>query len=447
MEGREQNFKYPAVDLPLVVSIDGETLGRFILNYSSQSSGVVRCFTPFLRAGAHKVRVYWDNVAAQCSLRVDAVRLQSVTGSDLNANGFKDWMENRLYSQCGIDATPPTSFVSPVCLEGRGQYLSMMSLAAGNQAMLTPIPVQRGAGRRWYADVPLNPSAGTQVEISYQNGGLVETREIFWQETNLLEANNMTVRKGDSLLLTAVPAGITAGEVRITVVGVTNYVTDVSTPVAHRFGQAGTFTVRGRYVPTGAVRAITVKVVEASLDPLVATWVDKRRLLDCTNLPPSVVVDADPRLKMGTFYPKILGTNGRQISLLSDEAEPRAIVARLGRKGPILASSAVEGFRLSGSAETYLRQLAVYPDGSQLIEAAFILSPVVPQVSVELRVLVSGVTFDDGTVTKVLTSADFDALGMCRVRFLRAAGVVTSVCHATKVYQNGVLVGWPSNPK
>ena len=64
-----------------------------------------------------------------------------------------------------------------------------------------------------------------------------------------------------------------------------------------------------------------------------------------------------------------------------------------------------------------------------------------------LNVIVSGVTFEDGTVTKTLAPADFDELGICRVRFVRGAGVATSVCHTTKAFQDGVLIGWPSAEK
>lgn len=449
VEGREQNYRLPLVELPLVISVDGESLGRFQLGYGPKSNGVVRCFTPYLRAGPHTVRVYWDNDRTRCSLRVEAVRLQAVAGVDLNGNGFKDWVENRLFAQCGLDVAPAVSATSPAFIEGKGQYLSMMRLSAGlDKGVNQLLAVQPGPGNRWYANVPLSVTGPTAFEVSYQNGGLTETREIVWQETNLLEATNTVIRKGDALLLNALPAGVTEGGVRVVVAGVTNYESDVSLPVVHVFNEEGTFTVRGTFLPTGANGSIEVKVVGAKLEPAVATWVNKRRYWDCTNLPPAVVLDGDPRLKMARFpLPAALGEGARQISLINDEAEPRVVAARLGRNGPILASAVVEGFRLAGSGETYLRQLGTYPDGSELIEAAFIQSPVLPEVTVELRVLVSGVTFDDGTVTRVLTAKDFDSLGISRVRFVRAAGVKTSVCHATKVYQDGVLIGWPSNPQ
>ena len=233
------------------------------------------------------------------------------------------------------------------------------------------------------------------------------------------------------------------------VVGVTNYTTDAATPVAHCFDQAGTFTVVGAFSAgsTRASRTITVRVVDASLDSP-AAWVGKRRSWTCTNLPPEVTLDWDPRLKVRELpAPAALGANARQYSLLTDAAQPRCVVARLGRDGPILAATAVQGFRLFNGADTYLQLVREQTDGSQLVETAFVLSPVLPSVAVGLKIMVSGVTFEDGTVAKTLVPTDFDELGTCRVRFVRAPGLKTSVCHITKAYQDGVLIGWPGFEK
>jgi hypothetical protein len=448
IEGRERSYKRPFVELPLIVSIDGEYLGRFILPYSAQANGFVRCFTPFIKAGPHTIRIYWDNAESRCSLYLQGVRLQSLIGPDSNNNGIKDWVENRLLSQSGIEVVSSSSAVSPFCIEGRGQYLSMMRFLAGTTEPLASLPIHPGTGNRWYCDVPLSQSERTQIAVSHQNGGLEETMEIAWEETNLLEADDIAIRKGDSLLLTAVPAGQTDGGVRIRVEGTPDYVTDVANPVAHRFDQAGTFIVTGRFVPTGVTRSINVRVVEASFDGPIATWVNHHRYVTFTNFLPAVTLDADPRIKaIRVPTATALGTNARQFSVTNESTEARTIVARLGAKGPVLDSTSIRGFRLFNSAETYLNHIEAYQDGSQLIEAAYILSPILPEVVVELKVLAGGVTFDDGTVSRTLRAGDFDALGICRVRYIRTAGVTTSICHSTKAYQNGVLIGWPTNPK
>jgi hypothetical protein len=462
VEGRGHSDRSDPFDSPLIVSVDGEYLGRFILPYDSRTNGFVRCFTPFLKAGPHIVRIYWDGARNHASLYLEAVHLQSLAGEDANHNGVKDWVENRLLAQSGVEFAPDASFVSPVCVEGRGQYLSMMRcnavVGAGEQIA---VPIEPGAGHRWYANVPLSPNGPTIIEILYQNGGLEENYEISWRVTNLLEANDLTLRRGDSLLLTAAPTGMREGEVRINVMGVTNYVTNAATPIPIRFDQPGTFVVTGEYNgSTNVARAITVKVLAASFEGPVAAWVAHRRYWDCTNLPPEAVLDADPRLQIVEVPESVrqmltptlapLGPKGRCYRLAVDAAEPRVVLARLGTNGPVLARTAVEGFRLFTTYDTYLKYVHFYPDRSQLLEGAFIVSPreiLSRGITVDLNIFVSGSTFEDGTLTKTLTASDFDELGICRVHFVRGAKVKTTVCHTTRAYQRGVALGRPGYEK
>jgi hypothetical protein len=194
IEGRERSFSQPPIVLPLLVSIDAEYLGRLELTYGAKTNGLAHVFTPWLLAGEHQVRIYWDNTKAYKSLLIQAVRLQALLAADANGNGIKDWVEQRLKSQNGVELAgqgdaPPViySLVSPFCMEGRGGYLSMLHLAIGqvsldgksgqppelfSNAGLVP---QFGAGNRWYANVPLLDEQATVVGTSFQNGGLKQT--------------------------------------------------------------------------------------------------------------------------------------------------------------------------------------------------------------------------------------------------------------------------------
>ena len=89
---------------------------------------------------------------------------------------------------------------------------------------------------------------------------------------------------------------------------------------------------------------------------------------------------------------------------------------------------------------TYYRVVDTYADGSQLVEVSLLLGAIPEGTSVVLEIFVSGVTFEDGTRTKTLTAADFDADGHYTIRFVRARGVTGSVCHRTYIYQNGKLI-------
>jgi hypothetical protein len=194
-----------------------------------------------------------------------------------------------------------------------------------------------------------------------------------------------------------------------------------------------------------------VSVVEAFLDSPAAR-INRARYWICTNLPPGTVLDADPRLKLtlvsdqerNAQIPALPSPlpNEHEYRVLTRSTEARQILARLGTNGPVLASATVQGFRSSAAPDTYLRLIDTNPDGSQLVETAFVIHPLPQSITAVARIIVSGVTFDDGTVTKTLSASDFDPLGICRVRFIRAAGVKTSVCHTFKVYDKGTLISW-----
>ncbi len=436
VEGASHNPYDPNPEFQLLLSVDGEYLGRSYLVCANGAHGIVHQFTPWLKAGDHRVRIYWDNAANNRSFALVAARLQSLEGADSNNNGIKDWVENRLRSLCAVElAASSSSAISPAFIEGRGGYLSMMTFSGS-------VAPRHGAGNRWYANVPLAISSAVTNLVSFQNDGLKATNRITWRRTNLLLTNDTTIRAGDSLLFVAAPTNNASGTMTISVVGVTNYAGNVSQPFAYQFAQAGLFTVTGTYHPTiGAPQTgtIAVRVVTGSFDTAPAVWVGRSRTWDCTNLPPQTILQADSRLVLEAI--QTLPGGGRRYSLGIDAQESRYIVARIGTNGPILASVAADGFRLFSESETYVQLVDTFTDGSQLIEMGVVSSPVLASVVVRLDILVGGVIFDDGTVTKVLGPGAFDALGESSVRFIKAATTKTSVCHTTKAFQGAVFLG------
>jgi hypothetical protein len=453
IEGRERNARAPSVDLPLKVAIDGELLGTFNLSYDGSVNGFVHALTPFIRSGSHTVGISWENPKINRYLRLEAIRLQSLPSTQSTRAGTKLWVAKRLAAECGIDFAPAANFVSPVCIEGRGQYLSMMSINAGVGEALSPVAVSPGAGNRWYANVPLSPEQRTRIEVSYQNGGVHETNEIEWQVTDLLEAQDMLIRKGDSLLLTAAPAGATDGTVQIAIAGSEAINTDASHPIVYKFDQAGTFIVSGQFVPTRARRTINVRVVDATLDPVVAVFKTKPHW-DCTNLPPEVVVQADPRIGFRRLLPeeraKIKGAapisadeNARSFRIGNVTPEPRYVLARLGKKGPVLASSMIQGVEFLAPPSSPLSRLPDIDEKTQVYEAEYHLTPIIPNLSIAFHIDTGGVTFEDGKIQRMVSASDFDALGTVRFRFLRSPSANGTLCNKAKIYYDGVLIGKP----
>lgn len=310
-----------------------------------------------------------------------------------------------------------------------------MNITVGGNAVL----VAPGAGLRWYANAPLSAATDTPVSISYQNGGLAENDILRWLPLNILSPANLLVGTGDSLLLTA--GSNQPASVQITVLNgsqtVAAYNTTAAQPVPCQFSTAGTYTVNAVYTPqTGAALtgSITVKAVSYNFptNPICLTSVIRDWPL--TNVPPEIVLASDPRLEM-------VQTNPVSLSLQIDQNLPRTLVARLGNAGPILDSATARSLRLFATPDTYNTVIEQYPDGSQLVETMDILSPVPPDVIVQIMIIVGGVTFDDGTTFKQLTAEDFDALGQYKVRFLMPTGVQTPNCHAIRVMQGSSLVG------
>jgi regulation of enolase protein 1 (concanavalin A-like superfamily) len=434
VEGRSANPYDHRTDYELQLWVDDEYLGRTILQASADSAGVIHGYTPFLRAGAHRVRIFWDNAVWNRALRLDKVRLQFIAGPDTDGNGVTDWVDARLRNTCTVDVAPEFSRVSPACIEGRGAYVSMMSIAGTTEP-------RRGINDGWFADVPLSATNQTRVVCTFQNGGLKTTNHIAWRPSNLLIVDDTTVRSGDSLLLVARPTGTLTGQMQVAIAGVTNYSGPANQPFAHQFPTAGTYTLTGTYTaPNGSTtnRTVTVQVIGGSLGLPVAAWAGKWRPWEYT-LPAALGVQPDSRLTL-TASPG--GTNGATRTFLGvEEPDQRFVLARLPGDGAVVDRTRVDGFRLFSGYETKLSVVQKFEDGSELVELRLVMSPVRPRVRVKVEVHAGGIMLDDGTTTRVLNTEDFDELGRASVRFVRAPWFKTSICHRTKAFQDGVLIG------
>jgi len=418
----------------LLFYVDGEYIGKYYLHAPWGVDGEVSFITPWLTEGPHTIGVYWDNVYTLTSLRIKTLSLDTINGPDSNGNGVKDWVENALANQCSLDIPDAASIVSPACIEGDDRYLSFMSLSDGT----TP---KHGAGHRWYADVPLSEFTPTNVAVSFQNGGIVLTNTIEWTIVNVLDSPDLMIRKGDSLRLTALPGGASSGTVTIDIDGNPEYTSSWDVAIIHTFDTAGAFSVNGSH-DNGTVTAnsISVEVVECPTPESPAVWRGRSRLWPWFSLPDSAVIESDPSLHVtqaGTL------PGGRMFSLTLDDAEKSDyyMVARLGSDGPILANLKADGFWLRSGIGGYIRHIDTYPDGTKLLAQHIVTWNFPETATLEARLFVGGVTFDDGTIKKNLSLSDFDETGQHTLYLLQSPSSYTAPCHRMKVYQNGALVG------
>ena len=87
------------------------------------------------------------------------------------------------------------------------------------------------------------------------------------------------------------------------------------------------------------------------------------------------------------------------------------------------------------------RVVHTYPDGSQLVEQTLVFNVLPDDTEVRLNIFVGGVTFEDGTLNKVVRADDLDPFGRYTYRLIKGPTVTTSVCHTGYVYQNNQFVG------
>ena len=213
-ESRRNIFK-------LLIYIDDAYVGRKYLTAEYGINGQVTCVTPWLtKADSHRLRIYWDNVYERTSLRIIKVTLQQTEDVANSVGGATGWVKTALTSLNLVDKAPSESITSPVCIEGLSRFLSTMEVTTSDDS--SPIFPEPGVGHRWFANVPLSPMNPTLINTSFENGAYHVEKEIEWLPTNILESHDLTIRKGDALLLTAASSNTTFGSVTIEIIPETN---------------------------------------------------------------------------------------------------------------------------------------------------------------------------------------------------------------------------------
>jgi hypothetical protein len=435
-QNQSNNFQ---TSFKLLLGIDGQTLGHHTLNGGYGTNGTIELVLPWLAAGSHTIHVFWDGAASYSSLRIKQLKLLAVSGADANGDGVKDWAEQMMNDESGLDFTNGviSSYTSPICLEGRDPYPALTAMAYGQTNALAATAT---TDDRWYVNVPLQTSGQTPFQAAFQNGGLNRARQLQWVPLNALAVTNqLTIRSGDSLLFNA---GGSDGTLQISYS--TNSASGSATngvscafPVPGVFNVSATFTTAAGAAQSASFTVDVVQQTLASVEPAAWSWM--QRYFNIASLAPEAVLQADSRLTCNLVSTNANGS--AQLALYQDANEPRTLLARLGTNGPVLSSTRVEGFDVWSGGQTYTKLIQQYPDGSQLIEMLMVSSPVNPNVTFQIQPIVSGVIFDDGTTLRTVTSTNFDALGQYPVRFLRPASAKTSVCNSIEADQGSYRLG------
>lgn len=394
--------------------------------------------TPFVTAGMHEFELEWDNTYSWNELAIQRIRFEAIADSDEDGNGIKDWVDDVLEARNSASLMPSASVLSPAFVEGMAHYVDAMKINDG------AIPVRQGV-RGWYADVPLSGDHAVPVEISFENGGLVERHAIEWVPLNLLLAADMTVRKGDTLKFMAgddASSDAKGGRIRVSINGALMYELMPGEAATHTFDAAGEMLFVTEWVQNTTIHASTqtFTVVEASFpsEPPICS-LDRARAWECPGIGPGATIVSDPALFLE--HAVALPSGGYKFMLTTDRYRARYIEARAGSEtGPILDSTPIWGVEGFGSNHTWLHDIDTLPDGSTLYEIGIIMAPLRDTISLKVSSLGGGITFDDGTLEKTFTSEEFDETGVRTVRMLTPPGSRTGPSHNVALYQNGILI-------
>ena len=441
VKGRE-NKKPMQNNFNLKLFVDDIFVSTRVLTANCRNEEEVMFMLPHLTAGDHTFRIYCDNADFKPRLRINSLSFKAVAGEDTDENGKADWLDNRLSQMCEVNNSglSDTAFVaaatSPACVEGNGYFLNMMSLTESDG---TELALNNNAGKRWFANVELNPEETKTVDVAFQNGAKTVETALKWTTTNIAAAvEPITIRKGDSLKLVARPETATGGSYTIsvdsTVVGTKKH----DDYLVYKFDTAGTFALEGVYTaPDGKETAYTAQIdvvdYKAVSSDQLAVVGDQRNI--AVNAKPAEVVFDMPS-DVG-----LITQTDKKITIKNEETGSAYVVARVGEDGPVIDSFRIHTADIARPSVAGVFKDEVLEDGSTVVKMFGVVSNPHEDLNLKLDIFVSGVVFIDGTRTKTITMSDLDELNMYTVYFVYPPETKTSVCHHLKALQGGITIG------
>ena len=408
-------------EVPVLLKVDGKTVARQKIRFGSAKLGLLQALTPWLSAGTHQVSVLVDNMLARRTVRL--VSLQLYTPADATATLAQD---NRVFSHSAATRT------SPAFIEGHARDSSNVTVNG--------IAATAGSGSgQWFANVALLDQAAAQTHSIHFETGAETSGSLTWQATNVMDAEAICIRQGDTLRLGAwgndpsMLANLSFSS------GGSTTLTGSATSL-RTFPTAGSFTVQGT-LQNGATATLTVKVIAAPTFPL--GTVDA--LEGCTrtlfvNAPAAEVTFEVPpdqaRLLVNRSNPTAT------LAILPNSPEPFGIAARLFTGGPILAIQRVNVIGVSDALQNDLTSVAVSNlAGYKVFNTPLTVVNLPSGGRIEVSIFRAGVMFANGSTLKSIYPSDLHN-GWVNLEFLFPLGQSGGYCHSLFVYdRNGLYLG------
>ncbi len=352
--------------------------------------------------------------------------------------------------------SPLTTYTSPAWIEGSvGHWTTSVRASVNGVA----VPVVAESASQWYLNTlssdksPGIPLSGTLnlLSVNAVNGKTKQSllRPILWKTLNVASLpygmDSLDVRPGDTIRLTA------TGKGKAVAVDVDNVDGAAFTPeFTGRPGQvfAASFPKPGIYKVVARIDgklagSITIRVPSVDLRGPIACHINYRRIKDIGLVEngASVELTANDAGLMDVEPGMIQSDGVRRLALRPLNGGALALRARLGNGGPIVTQCPVDEFTIRTTAEKYISLVGTLPNGKQILEAQLIMSPLVKNLDVKLSMYTGGVTFEDSSLVKMISTNEFagqNGDGNCVYRMIRNPGA--AACHNIDVFQSSVQI-------
>jgi PA14 domain len=333
-----------------------------------------------------------------------------------------------LYPYDMATAIPSSSIVSPAYIEGF--YGSTVpAISAGVLSDL--------GESRFYGNIPLCATSVTSVSLT--EDGIVKTGSIEWETTLIEDNKNLIVSVGDSLLFQAIQGGSLKIFEGYTSFGCTVVIAPPK-PEPVTFSKPGLFVLKLYNQASDEVASMNITVVgtDLAMQPI-ADHLGFAREVTVTVTPKNAPISFESsNLSLVAIGTPVFTNNQATIlvtSLRPGCAEIWADVM-IGSRKKTISRRQVESFTLTTSAKKYIAVISTNPDGSKLALAQLTMTPLIPDIGIHMTTFSSGLTFDDSTTLRDLSTNIFLPDGTYLYRLLRASDGNIHYCHTFRAMQN-----------
>ncbi len=426
-------------NLPISFHINDSIIGRQTM-VCKINPGVttITQLTPWLNAGTYTLRIENHNVRANVNLRIDSVELYQVGGDDLNGNGLADWIETKFLSENYLVQIPTQSLTSPAFVEGVTSSIALLGMTYSTTSQ-TPQQLEalRSIDSGFFVNVPLSGSETTTLNVSYSAGAFTTNHNIDWVPTNIQVHDNLTIRQGDALRVTAHdPAFAPDGSFTLTMSqggpALPGGTYSSNSPIELNFDTAGVYTLNADWTPAGGgaqvSSVLTVNVVSADFGDSFIVQTYNRRTWSISGVD-GVLVEADSNIVFAEQ-----GSNGSNRDFLVEayNASSYNVVARVPETGAIITTGNVHAFDLARASSSADAQIVeIRPDGSSIVRFTIVAENLPLGVQIRLSIGYSGSVFSNGGNIIFLTSTDLSPTGI-GVVYVESSLDPPRICHSMR---------------